>query len=127
MEGMERSELKFPSMREELIDYLRGLADKRYQYCAWVEHKCPSGGFDELDYAIHFLYDDTRLASDPEATVGLILKNIEEVRCIQNLIAELNSIFDKYGLGLADGEYIEKSEWQGVIQAAIDAKNCFEK
>lgn len=127
MEDLEFSELRFPSMREELIDYLRGLSDRRYQYCAWVEHKCPSGGFDELDYAIHFLYDDTKLASDPGATVGSILKNLEEVHCIENLIAELGLIFGKYGLELTDGEYIEKPEWQGVLKAAIDAKNCLEK
>ncbi|MEN4922755.1 hypothetical protein ABE485_29065 [Achromobacter spanius] len=127
MEELEFNELRSPSMRRELIDYLRGLSDACYQHCAWVEHKYPIGGYDELDYAIHFLYDDTKLAKDPGATVGSILKNREEVDCIEILIEKLNLIFFKYGLGLTDGEYIEKPEWREVIQAAANAKSCLEK
>jgi hypothetical protein len=121
---MELSELKYPSMREELIDYLRGLSDRDYQYQSWVYDKCPGGGHDELDYAIHFLFDDTDLATDPESDIGGFLLNKKEAELMANLIDRLNYIFDKYSLNLADREYIEKPEWEDVIQAAIKARDC---
>lgn len=127
MEDLKSAKLRFPSLRGELIDYLRGLSDACYQRCAWVGHKYSIGGYDELDYAIHFLYDDTKLAKDPGATLGSILKNREEVDCIKILIEKLDLIFFKYGLELTDGEYIEKPEWREVIRAAADAKSCLEK
>ena len=118
MEEMELSGLKCPEMRKELIDYLKSLADKDYQYKAWVDDQRPGGGHDELDYAIHFLYDDTNLARDPKSTLGWLLKNNEEVTLISDLIGSIDHVFDKYGLELLDKEYIEKPEWDAVIQAA---------
>ena len=115
--------LKYPSMRWELIDYLQGLSDKEHQYHAWVNNERPGGGHDELNYAIHFLYDDTDLARDPLSTVGWILKNNEEVSLISNLIRKLDLVFNKYGLELTDKEYIEKIEWEDVIRAAKAAKD----
>lgn len=54
MENLELSELKFPSMREELVSYLAGLSDSDYQFRAWVERSSPNSAYDELDYTIHF-------------------------------------------------------------------------
>lgn len=96
MEEFELTGLKYPSLRKELIDYLQGLSDKEYQYHAWVNNERPGGGHDELDYAIHFLYDDTNLARDPFSTVGWILKSSEEVGLISDLIRNLDSVFNKY-------------------------------
>ncbi|WP_081489010.1 SCO4402 family protein [Cupriavidus basilensis] len=127
MEKLELSKLKFPSMREELIDYLHGLSDKEYQYQAWVNHECPRGGYDELDYAIHFLYDDTKLASDPASTVGWILVDDKEVGLMENLIVKINIMFDKYGFGLDDKDYIEKVEWDDVVNSARIAGEYFSK
>lgn len=118
MEKLEFSKLKCPEMRQELIDYLRGLSDRSYQYQAWVHDRRPGGGHDELDYAIHFLYDDTKLARDPVSTVGWLLKSAEEVDLISKLIEKIDFVLDKYGCDLTDREYLEKPEWDDVIQAA---------
>lgn len=118
MEKLELSQLKYPEMREELIDYLHGLSDREYQYQAWVEGNRPGGGHDELDYAIHFLYDDTDLANDTESMVGWILTGKDEVNAITNLVNILDALFDKYGTELTDKEYLIKDEWGGVIKAA---------
>ncbi|CAM4247552.1 CdiI immunity protein domain-containing protein [Bordetella tumbae] len=121
MEDLELSGLKCPAMRKELIDYLQGLADKDYQYKAWVNDQRPGGGHDELNYAIHFLYDDTNLAGDPRSTLGWFLKNDEEVVSISDLVKKIDFVFGKYGLELTDKEYIEKPEWDDVVQAAKTA------
>lgn len=126
MEDVEFPELKLPSMRKELVDYLQGLSDREYQYQAWVNNRRIGGGHDELDYAVHFLYDDTNLARDPISTVGWILKNNDEVDLISDLVRQLDHIFDKYGLDLTDKEYIETMEWEAVIKSAAAAKKHLE-
>lgn len=122
MEKLEFSQVKYPEMREELIDYIHGLGDEKYQYQAWVEDNRPSGGHDELDYAIHFLYDDTDLADDPESMIGWVLTGKDESDVIASLVSALNAVFDKYGTELADKEYIAKKEWVSVIDAAKKAE-----
>jgi len=109
-------------MRDELLDILSTLSNAEYQRDAWVKGKFPPGiQFDNLDLAIHFLFDDTSLGDDPKSMVGIILLNDIEVKLISNLIESLNLIFDKYGLTLSDESYINKPEWVAVIQKAEEA------
>lgn len=122
MEQLELAELIYPSMRLELISYLEGLSDREYQRQSWVEGNHPSGGHDELDYSIHFLYDDTCLAKDPSSLIGIVLKGLDEVDAIKELIDKLEIVFEKYGTNLSDEEYINKEEWEEVIGAARVAK-----
>lgn len=60
--------LKLPRMRAELIDYLRQLASPESK---WRDSGMPA----ELDEAIHFLFDDTPLAREPERALGHYLVN----------------------------------------------------
>lgn len=122
MEKLELSQLKYPDMREELINYLHGLGDKEYQYQAWVEGNRPGGGHDELDYAIHFLYDDTDLANDPASLIGWILTGKDESDVIASVVEALDMIFDKYGTELSDQEYLAKNEWENVLVMARNAE-----
>ncbi|OOW00167.1 MULTISPECIES: SCO4402 family protein [Pseudomonas] len=121
MEKLELSELKFPSMREELISYLSGLSDLDYQYRAWVERSSPGLDYDELNYTVHFLYDDTGLAENASDWIGLVLKDEKEARSVANVVSALDVIFDKYGTELSDKEYLEKKEWLWVVSASKDA------
>lgn len=121
MEKLELSELKFPSMREELISYLSGLSDLEYQYQAWVERSSPGLDYDELNYTIHFLYDDTGLAENASDWIGLVLRDEIEARSVENVVSALDVVFDKYGTELSDKEYLEKKEWLWVVNASKDA------
>lgn len=118
------NKLKHPDMREELIQHLFALSDADYQYRVWV-----LGGadektgtiHDEFDYAVHFLYNDSLLASDPSSTVGWILRDQAEVMKISMLVERIEVIFQKYGTKLSDAEYIELPEWAAVLATAKDA------
>jgi hypothetical protein len=122
MEGMEFSRIKFPEMRTELMSHLRALSDPDYQRMAWIDHRYPSGiKFDEFDYVIHFFYDDTDLASDPDSLIGEILENKEEASSIKQLVRELDALFDRYGLDLRDGEYMDKPEWMSIVARARES------
>lgn len=121
MEKLELSELKFPSMREELISYLSRLSDLDYQYQAWVERSSPGLDYDELNYTIHFLYDDTGLAENASDWIGLVLRDEIEARSVENVVSALDVVFDKYGTELSDKEYLEKKEWLWVVNVSKDA------
>ncbi len=121
MEKLELSELKFPSMREELISYLSGLSDLDYQYQAWVERSSPGLDYDELNYTIHFLYDDMGLAENASDWIGLVLRDEIEARSVENVVSALDVVFDKYGTELSDKECLEKKEWLWVVNASKDA------
>jgi hypothetical protein len=114
--------MKFPGMRKELIEYLEGLGDKVYQYSCWVNKECPKGiEYDELDYAVHFFFDDTNLSETPEELIGYCLSNESEAHAVKAVCSALQYLFDKYGFEKTDEEYICCSEWDKVVDAANKA------
>ncbi len=114
--------MKFPEMRKELVEYLEGLGDKTYQYSCWVKKECPEGiENDELDYAVHFLFDDTNLSETPEELIGYCLSDANEAHAVKAVCSTLNDLFDRYGYDKTDEEYISFSEWGDVIDAANKA------
>ncbi|MDR4518596.1 MAG: hypothetical protein MRK00_14595 [Nitrosomonas sp.] len=111
--------MKYPEMRTELLGYLKDLSNWDYQNNCWVNGNCPPGiEHDELDYSIHFLFDDTALSDNPESLIDVFLKDKEEADSIKSLCNELQMVFEKYGTDLSDSEYINLLEWKGVIALA---------
>jgi len=109
----------YPHMREELVDYLVGLSDLDYQRRVWIDAGSQKTVvYDNFDLAVHFLFDDTALASDPYSTIGKILQDASEARAIAVLKSCLDDLFNQYGLTLSDAEYIALPEWRTVIAAA---------
>lgn len=114
--------MKYPEMRKELIAYLSGLSNLQYQRDCWVNGNCPDGvEHDEFDYVVHFLFDDTKLSSNPKSLIGYLLKNESEAILIQRLCQEIERIFEKYGTNLSDEEYMACHEWSTVISTARQA------
>ncbi len=114
--------MKFPDMRSELIDYLSGLSNKDYQDSCWVKKRCPEGvENDELDYAVHFLFDDTCLSESPEDLIGILLKNEDEAHAIKTVCSAIDDLFLKYGCDKSDKEYINYPEWNNVVISACKA------
>ncbi|MCD5977716.1 SCO4402 family protein [Pseudomonas quasicaspiana] len=121
MKKLELSELKFPAMRNELISCLLGLSSAKYQYNAWVERANPDLAYDEFNYVVHFLYDDTDLATDADSWVGLIFRGGSEALAVSEVVRRLDVIFEKYGTALSDAEYLTKPEWIYVIESSKNA------
>lgn len=111
--------IDYPEMRDELIQILEALSDKNYQYSCWVHGNCPEGvEHDELDYSLHFLFDDTKLGEAPESTVGVILINDAEAVLLKELCSSIEIVLNKYGRELEDLDYIKTPEWSGVLLCA---------
>ena len=118
-------QVKHPEMRKELEEHLQALADPAYQRRVWVDGQAEGAvQHDEFDYAVHFLFDDTQLASDVHSTVGWILSDAAEAECITALVRSIDVVFERYGFKLSDAEYIELPEWHSVVQAAKAAVAC---
>ena len=114
--------MKYPEMRNQLITNLESLSDWEYQKNCWVLKECPEGvENDDFDLSVHFLFDDTELASDPESTIGFFLKDKIEAQAVKSVCDELDKIFDKYGLDKTDEEYINLVEWGKIIESASKA------
>jgi hypothetical protein len=117
-------EIKFPEMRLELLEHIQALSDAEYQKRAWAEGD-ETTGHDELDYAIHFFYDDTDLALNPHSSIGYILKNEVEAESVKCLMKSIEDIFQKFGRSLSDAEYISLPEWGNVLSAAKKSSVSF--
>lgn len=116
--------VRYPEMRAELIQHLNALSDIDYQRRIWVLGSSEGDVVhDEFDYAVHYLYDDTQLATDPTSTIGSILLNEEEAAEISKLVDAIERIFQRHGTKLSDAEYIGLPEWATVLRTAKDAAN----
>ncbi|MEG4166820.1 MULTISPECIES: SCO4402 family protein [unclassified Microcoleus] len=114
--------VKYPKMREELLETLRSLADREYQHKVWLKNDYPAGiECDSFDEAVHFLYDDTVLAENPDAAIGVIIEDEKEARLISAVCQAIDLVFEALGTGVPDEEYIKSSEWTSVVEAASRA------
>ena len=116
---MIKNDIKYAAMRNELIDYLRELSGLSYQRSSWVVKDASEDMTkSELNYSVHFLYDDTNLSNNPYSCIGWFLRDQEEAKLILEVINSLDAVFEKYGLDLKDQEYIEKEEWTKVLESS---------
>lgn len=114
--------VKYPKMREELLETLRSLADREYQHKVWLERDYPPEiKYDCFDEVVHFLYDDTVLAENPDAALGVIIEDEKEARLISAVCQAIDLVFEALGTGVSDEEYIKSSEWTRVVEAALRA------
>lgn len=114
-------------MREDLLETLRSLADREYQHKVWLENDYPPGiEWDSFDEAVHFLYDDTVLAENPDAAIGVIIEDEKEARLMSAVCQAIDLVFEALGTGVCDEEYIKSSEWTMVVEAALKALQAME-
>lgn len=119
--------VKYPKMREELLETLRSLADRDYQHKVWLENDYPPGiECDSFDDAVHFLYDDTVLAENPDLAIGVIIEDEKEARLMSAVCQAIDLVFEALGTGVSDEEYIKSSEWTRVVEAASKALQAME-
>jgi hypothetical protein len=114
--------MKFPEQRQELIETLQALSDRNYQESVWLKKEYSDRViYDCLDYVIHFLFDDTSLADEPEKLIGYILANQEEVELIREVIKALDKLLSELGIDKTDAEYLSSILWNDVIKTAQKA------
>jgi hypothetical protein len=111
--------LKYPNIRDELIDYVAILADPQLAYKTWVKQEfTPPTVYDSFTEAIGFFFDYTSIGIKEQA-IGWMLYDEDEWAHIQILMSRMLAVFKKVGGGYApDADYLEVAEWPLVAIAA---------
>ena len=110
--------VEWPGGREELLRYVRLMADPEEAHTVWVEGKLPEGyHFDSFTDCITFFFDDNDLQSK-EAAIGNTLKNEQEWKMMLELRSKMELVFDTVGSYAPDEEYLSHKKWSDVIAAA---------
>lgn len=71
----------------------------------------------DLDDLIHFLYDDTCLASDASDAVGWFLRSEEEAGRIREITTALDLFFATFGMHLNEERVVTHWRWQDAMAA----------
>lgn len=114
---MPETTFRFPERRAELIHTLDDLGDPVFQRREWME-RASGNSWQNFDEMVHFLFDDTDLASNPASAIGYYLANEKEVEAVQAVVAAVDRVFQKYGMRRTNHEYISAPEWSEVIESA---------
>lgn len=109
--------VRFPEMRANLHGFSESLSDEAYQQRVWIERQ-PSPIRDSFTDVVHFFYDDTTLAKNPDEWIGLILRDAAEVAAVKALTSAMDALFAELGTEQPDGVYVRASGWPQVVQLA---------
>jgi len=71
--------LKYPEIRDSLKFYAKDLADN-----SWINKISDESSSENIDYIIHFFFDDTSLSEDPSGYIGLALTGEAEAVAVKN-------------------------------------------
>ena len=114
--------LQYPEMRRDLAAYTDSLRDDEYQRRVWLRREMGPQQ-DSFGDVVHFFYDDTKLADDPEACVGVFLHDGAEADAVKNLTCAIDAVFDEVGADADDDAYLRAREWPQVVQMAHQLAN----
>jgi len=113
--------------RNALIEYLSNLANREYQEQVWINRMMPQGvEYDDISEVIHFLYDDTRIAAEPNEMVGVYFRDSRELEAMKTLIMQLDVALENIDIiHTPVREFIDNENWTNVIHAAQNALAVF--
>lgn len=111
--------IRYPSMRDETVQFVRQLADIDFQKRVWMQGGVELGRErSTLDGAIHYFFDDTSIADNPHEQIGLCLVSEAEADAVQGIVERLNILLSEVGKNASDIEFMQHPRWQGVVEAA---------
>jgi len=103
-------------MRRDVMDTLAVFSDVEYQLRAWVRREgFAPGQYDDFDYHIHVLYDDTSVLPDPDESLGTVLVAGDEVERIRELGVLLDELLDRHGDASSE-KFISDAQWPAVVK-----------
>ncbi len=108
-------------LRVRLVATLSSLADPEYQRRVWIEGHREPGNEDCFDEDVHFLFDDTCLADDPDGALGVFLRTADEVQLLRDVVEAVDDAIEAVGRGASDAEYVVSQQWARVVAASSAA------
>lgn len=115
-------DLKFPTMRRELIDALDVFSDVEAQGRHLSRSEDFGNGFDgRLATAIHFLFDDTNIEDNPNSHIGFFLFDEAEAKAVHKLAETLDSMLGEPGEHIDSRRLLNHREWGRVVDLSNSA------
>ena len=115
--------LEFPFYRSELVGYLEDLARMEPATMEPFLQEGRDSGF--LDFLVHFFFDDTEIAEDPESLIGEIFHNRDEVEAVRPVTAALDAILESHldirSSGFDNMRILRSEDWLALRAPAAAA------
>lgn len=108
--------VKYPDLRNMVIQELKRLADKNIINCIDINY--PHSFWDNLRFPIESLLDTLDLDVDSEENIGVTLYDEEEGRIVNKLAVYLNQLIQEVGVEKTDSAYLEWQHWEDLVKAA---------
>jgi hypothetical protein len=111
-------QLKYPCIRDELLRVLQQIVDAEAQRQDWVrQNALPRSDTNRLSALLQFVYISASLATEPHFTIGLFLKNVDEMRSVWAVFDAVEQVFQTVGIDATCEIYLTCSEWSKLVQA----------
>ena len=115
-------EIRYPDMRRNLISavsYLANSLDKPV-----IEVRNSEGllkQYFDFDMAINVIFDDVRVAENPQDCIGVVLRNAQEAEALQVLVEQLEILL-RDDIDTLDEETLATESFKAMVKAAVVAE-----
>lgn len=123
---MELSELKFPAMRQELVETMTSLSDRDYQQRVWIDQNHPENYVDDLTTTVTFFHDLNTDDGDFNQYIGTFLVSADEATAVEAVHQVLKAMLDDL-LDSPDACYLADQRWAAVVTTATRAKTVLKQ
>jgi hypothetical protein len=120
--------LRYPSIRDDLLQVLHQLADAEMQQEGWDHQEAlPQTKSNRLSALLRFFYTSVSLAKDPSLTIGFFLKDDNEVHLVWSVLDAVEKIFQTAGVDATCETYVTCAEWSNLVKAVDQALSMMQK
>src|SRR6185503_17601761 len=117
---------RFPVIRENLLAAIEILADTDLQQRVWIEGRSRPDVIEDFDVVVNMLLDTAEADRLSEADVGVVVRDVREVRAGRRVGQLVQRLLDTHGVDLTDAAYARTPEWPEIVVAANDALQVFQ-
>lgn len=120
--------LEYSSIRDELIQVFQQIANAETQRQEWTnQESLPPMDTDRLSALLQFVYTATGLATEPDFTIGLFLKDAVEAQSAWTVFCAVEQVFQAAGIDATCNAYIACPEWSNLVQTVNRALQIIQK
>ena len=113
--AMKIEDIRFPEMRRDLLYYLKLVED------IGSDPESLKTATEDLEYLVHFFFDDTELAINPSEYLGLVLISQLEIEALKGFGSAFNDYIDKTSPGKNPLIFQKNLYWARVKTSALKA------
>jgi len=118
---MKNITVEYPGIRLSLITEIKKLSDIEKQKKEWRDYSYKHAFWDDIDLNTEVLIDAMPCEEDPPRSIGVVLRNYEELVYVQFLIQCLQRVIKEIGIKQPDSAYLNSPLWDDVVEAAKHA------